>query len=218
MCVASVIGSPTHLPTLLVLPTHPSTHPHKKTLILAPDVPGYRANRQGRSSAWSASASRAPGIYVYVCACTPTMACRLQGTYSTPGVKTNISNGSRIKLGIKSCYYAPACVRQLCAGVERTPSSSRAPMRCRAAGLRGTHVPCRQGAHVSQERGQGGAPGDAAGRGARHSREGLQAPAGVPCPRGRPLLQGRSVLRISPRALNSSRAARCWGRSRSTST
>ena len=84
MCVASVIGSPTHLPTLLVLPTHPSTHPHKKTLILAPDVPGYRANRQGRSSAWSASASRAPGIYV--CACTPTMACRLQGMYSTPGM------------------------------------------------------------------------------------------------------------------------------------
>ena len=86
MCVASVIGSPTHLPTLLVLPTHPSTHPHKKTLSLAPDVPGYRANRQGRSSAWSASASRAPGIYVYVCACTPTMACRLQGTYSTLGM------------------------------------------------------------------------------------------------------------------------------------
>ena len=117
--------------------------------ILAPECPAISlANRQGRSSAWSASASRAPGIYVYVCACTPTMACRLQGTYScTPGVKTNISNGSRIKLGIKSCYYAPACVRQLCAGVERTPSSSRAPMRCRTAGLRSTHVPCPQGEH-----------------------------------------------------------------------
>ena len=67
MCVASVIGSPTHLPTLLVLPTHPSTHPHKKTLILAPDVPGYRANRQGRSSAWWRQ-PRARLVYMYMCA------------------------------------------------------------------------------------------------------------------------------------------------------